>query len=146
MCNPFVDPTKVIIIYKGFVWILVVIHCVATTVILLVNITLVRNLKRSQKHMRKSNLENLKTNLVIQLFIMTTSNFLCWIPADVIFILTMFFPKYPLNLIKWPIVSILPINSIVYPVVFSTVCIRKTMKSKSKKNKDRRLKILPHIP
>ena len=44
----------------------------------------------------------------------------------------MFFPMYPLNLIKWTIVFVLPINSVVYPVVFNTVCIRKTMNSKSK--------------
>ena len=136
MCIPFVDPTKVIIIHKVFTWVLAASHCVTSTVILLVNITLVRNLKKSQAHMRKSNPKNSKANLIIQLVILTTSNFLCSIPADTIFILTMFFPKYPLNLIKWTIVGIVPINSIVYPVVFSTVCIRKTMKSKSKNYND----------
>ena len=136
MCIPFVDPTKVTIMYKVFAWILAISHCVTTTVILLVHITLVRNLKKSQAHMRKSNSEKLKANLIFQLVVMTTSNFLCWIPADTIFILIMFLPKYPLNIIKWTIVGILPINSIIYPVVFNTVCIRKTMRSKSKNNND----------
>ena len=75
MCIPFADPTKVLIMHTFFIWILVVSHCITLTTILLVHITLVRNLKRSSEHMRKSNLENLKANLVIQLVIMTTSNF-----------------------------------------------------------------------
>ena len=54
----------------------------------------------------------------IQIFIVTVSNILCWIPSGIIYLVALFLKKYPVNLIIWSTIAVTPINSVINPVVF----------------------------
>ena len=64
--------------------------------------------------------------LKYQLTTLTLSVLICWIPADIIYIVTFFLPEYSLELIKWTVIGIAPINSIIYPLVFSILPLKGT--------------------
>ena len=55
---------------------------------------------------------------IVQLFLITLSNILCWFPTNVIYVAAMLMPTYPANIVLWTIITVLPINSIVNPLVF----------------------------
>ena len=73
-----------------------------------------------------------KAVLIVQLIAITLSNILCWFPANVIYVTSMFLRMYPIDLIIWMTVIILPMNSIINPfifiIVFSRVYIMKKVK------------------
>ena len=56
--------------------------------------------------------------LFIQIFLVTVSNILCWMPSGIIYLVALFLKKYPINLIIWSTIAITSINSVINPVVF----------------------------
>ena len=130
LCFPFFDPTRSSLILNIITWFLIICHLCSSVGTLLIHFLLVRNLKISQKKIKKTGTDDSNTLLFLQLAILTLSNFLCWIPADTIYVVTMYLPKYPMEFIMWTSGVILPINSIIYPLIFSVLCIRKIIKAK----------------
>ena len=60
-----------------------------------------------------------------QLIITSTSNIICWFPANVIYLSAMFLSSYSIDLVIWTTVIITPINSIINPSVFIITIIKK---------------------
>ena len=63
--------------------------------------------------------------LIIQLILITTSNILCWFPASCVYISAMFLSTYPIDIVIWTTVIVLPINSIVNPSIFILTNVKK---------------------
>ena len=123
LCLPFVDPKKTRIELKVLTWCLVVSQFLTCFFILFLHVYLVKNLGKSQQFLK--NMQFSDSALVIQLFILTLSNFICWIPSNIIFISTMFLPKYPMSLVTWTVVGVLPLRSIITPSVFIVMSVKK---------------------
>ena len=123
LCLPFVDPIKSRIELKFLTWCLAVSQFLTCFVILFLHIYLVKNLRKS--HQVLKNIQFSESALVIQLIILTLSNFLCWIPCNIIFISTMFLPKYPMSLVTWTVVDVLPLRSSITPLVFIVMSVKK---------------------
>ena len=126
LCLPFVDPTKTRIELKVLTWCLVVSQFLTCFVILFLHVYLVKNLEKSQQFLKfLKNMQFSDSALFIQLFTLTLSNFICWIPSNIIFISTMFLPKYPMSLVSWTVVGVLPLRSIITPSVFIVMSVKK---------------------
>ena len=53
-----------------------------------------------------------------QIFVLVSSNILCWFAGNMIYIAGIFMEKYPIEMMMWTTIVVSPINSIVHPVVF----------------------------
>ena len=124
-CFPFIDHSHSILIITTLVYFIAVSHFLVSISILIINLLLYINLKKPQKIKHKSQTNKSNTFLIMQLAVLMTSNFLCWSSQDIIYLTLMYLRKFSFNLILWTIGTILPINSIVYPIVLISAASRK---------------------
>ena len=128
LCLPFVDPTKSEVELIVITWFVIISQFLTSLVILSLYIVLVKNV---QKCIQKVDSNKFSvSNLIIQLVLSTLSNFLCWIPCHIIFISTMFLPKYPMSLVTWTTVAAMPLRSVTNPAVFIIMSIKNISKCK----------------
>ena len=118
LCLPFVDPTGSIMMIKVIIWGTATSQSITLIILASLNVLLIKKLDESRKYVdRASSKENqdqiLKTHIVISVFI----NFISWFPMNGIFLTLMFLPRYPLGLVAWAVIFILPLNSIITPII-----------------------------
>jgi len=129
LCLPFVDPTNSVMILKILTWFVVLTQTCTSVVILILNYMLVKSLFKSQevrkcsKRFSRSSLQ-----LIVQLMVITTSNIMCWFPANIIYVSAMFMERYPSSLIIWSTIISMPLNSIINPIVFMIIALKKILK------------------
>ena len=89
LCSPFLNPVKTNYIAKSFLWLIVIIQCVAAMSIITLYFYLIRELKKSQEKLKKA-ISQKQSNfaLLFQLIIITVSNLLCWLPSSSIYLMT----------------------------------------------------------
>ena len=126
LCLPFIDPTGKVVVIKVIAWLTATTQIITSIAITFLYIFLVLNLKKTQKEIGKSKAHhNSKFGLVTQLAVTSLAIMICWFPANLIFITTMFIATYPLELITWTVLLILPVNSIINSCIFISTCLRK---------------------
>ena len=96
LCLPFIDPTNLFIMIKVITCIIILTQTVTSIIIATMHIILIYELKQYQKQIIKSKSD---AALVVQLIIITESNFICWFPANGIYVAAMFLSIYPIDLI-----------------------------------------------
>ena len=79
-------------------------------------------------------------NLILQVMVVTSSNLLCWLPSDIIYISSLFQSKYSTDLVIWTTIAVTPINSIINPVVFIVTTIKLSTFRKSNHSANHSLK------
>ncbi len=131
LCLPFVDPENSFVFIEIMIWISVIGQTLTSLVLIVLHVALVHNISQSLKQMRKvKSHEDSMVMLVLQLVTITLSNMLCWFPANGVFLAAMFLSRYPMDLLIWSTVGSMPLNSVINPLIFSVLCIKKMMKSK----------------
>ena len=132
---PFIDPTKKNVIVKIITWCVVFIQLISTFLIVSVHNLLAKKIKYSEssQEMRKS-VVNSEGNylLILQLILITVSNILCCFSASSVYIAAMFLDTYPTNLVTWTIITCLPLNAIIMPLVFITLSVKKLLQNRKK--------------
>ena len=119
LCLPFIDPTHSIFLVKILVWSVICSQYITSILITVSHIILIRKLKKHQEIIRQIKWsKKSKNSLLLQLLVVTFSNVICWFPANIIYIFTIFVPKYPIQLVVWMTVFVVPLNSIINPIVF----------------------------
>ena len=119
ICSPFIDPSNSVILIKIITWNNVLFQFSAMIFIISVYIQLFQTLKKSQEDLHQEMLSKRSNlSLLIQLFIITGSNILCWIPVGCIYLTSMFLDKYPIDMVIWTTIIVTPINSIINPIEF----------------------------
>ena len=132
LCLPFTDPTSSIFTIKVLVWSVIFSQCFTSIVITVFHIILFKILHENQNKLGiKTKKESSHISLLIQLIVVTFSNVLCWFPANTIYIITMVSPVYPIDLVIWMTVFVVPLNSIINPFVFISTNLRKFLKFKT---------------
>ena len=117
LCLPYIDPTQEVLMIKLITWFVVITQLLTSVLILSMHILLVVKLKESEKCIKILKYSYYsKTVLIVQLISITVSNILCWFPANAIFVASMFLSKYPIDLIIWMTVIVLPMNSVINPL------------------------------
>ncbi len=129
-CVPFVDPTKSDNLLATITWLILLFHLAVSLAIIVAHCMLVINLKKSQTNVAKLNTRDSDALLILQLVILSTSNVLCWVSSNSIYVTVMSLSRYPLELIMWAIAGATPLNSIVSPVVFIFTGIRKVLRER----------------
>ena len=119
LCTPFVDSSHSVILIKIIIWCIVVLQVVFLMSINAMHILLISTIKRNQMKI-KTRRSRTKSNvsLMMQLFILSSSNILCWNPSCVIYIVIMFVDRYPIEIVTWTTILIVPINAIINSVCF----------------------------
>ena len=134
LCLPFIDPSDSILPIKILTWFVVTTQSTTSMIIMLMHISIYNHKEQFSKILRKSEVnDNFDAPLIMQLIIITLSNFLSWFPANSIYVLAMFLPSYSIGMVMWTIVFVMPTNCIVIPTVLNIMAVRKWLKSRDEK-------------
>ncbi len=126
ICSPFADPTKSTLMIQVSTWLVGIFQIIGTLFIITIYTSLVKSLKKSQQNIQSSaSRKQSNIYLYTNLLVLSTSCVLCWIPSALIYLVSMFLPQYPLEMVSWATISINTINSIVNPVLFISTPLRR---------------------
>ena len=64
-------------------------------------------------------------HLMVQLVILTSSNIICWIPANIVNLSSLYMETYSTDLLIWTTIIVTPVNSLINPLLFIITTIRK---------------------
>ena len=132
LCLPFIDPTNSVFTIRILVWSVICSQCITSLIITVFHIVLFKRFNKTQGKLGKNTKkESSKISPLLQLIVVTFSNVLCWFPANTIYIITMVSPEYPIDLVIWMTVFVVPLNSIINPFVFISTNLRKILKFKT---------------
>ena len=130
LCSPFVDPNNNVILIRSITWFTIILQLLSVASIITIYTILFQKLFKSQKRIEISKLSKKKSNfaLLVHIFVVTSSNVICWIPSGIIYLSSMFKDEYPIEMIIWTTISCTTINSAINPVVFIITYFRKEKK------------------
>ncbi len=136
LCLIFIDPTNSKILSKVTTLIAALYQFFILAGIAVTYCRLLQELQKSTSIRKSESSTKNNKSLILQLVIITTSNVLCWIPMNVIYFVCMALSRYPYEMVMWSAVSVTPINSVVFPVVFIGTSLKSVWK-KRKLEKER---------
>ncbi len=126
LCLPFVDPTNSLGLIKAIVWFTLISQTVTSGAIIVMHTILVKEVKKISTTVAGCrNKQESNVALVCQLIIITASNILCWLPTNIVFLVSMFLIRYPIDLVVWTTAAVLPLNACINPTVFVVASLRK---------------------
>ena len=126
LCLPFIDPSNSQWFIKLITTVTVVIQVSSTVIIVTVYFSFIKLLNKGLKYFQHNIFrQRTKVSVVIQLLIVTASNVACWIPANIIYLISLYMSKYSKELMVWTTIAITPINSVINPFLFIVTTIRK---------------------
>ena len=130
LCLPFFDPTNSILTIKVSVWSVVICsQCLTSIVITVSHLILIKRFNENIDKLRRNTMTKSSNILLLtQLFAVTFFNVFCWLTANIIYVITMIIPTYSIDLIIWMIVFVVPLNSLINPVVFILSYLRKVQR------------------
>ena len=117
LCLPFVDPSNSKTLIRALTWYIVISQTLSSIIITTMYILLYQMIRKSKKAV-STNKSKSHFTMIIQLVLITASNILCWFPTNIIYVAAMLMSTYPIDIVLWTIITVLPCNSIVNPLVF----------------------------
>ena len=85
----------------------------------------VKGMHDSEQHLNiKSAKKKSYSVIIIQIIVFATSNIICWLTAGVIYITCMFLEQYSIEMVIWVVAAISPINSLINPIMFTSMLFR----------------------
>ena len=130
------DPTGSINEIKIITLFVTFLQLVSILFIILMNVILIRHL-RNPKINAVSASRRVNKFVLLQVIIVTGSNILCWLPSSCIFLVSLFLSSYTIHLLFWNTIAIMPINSILNPLIFLLISLRTQNVHKGKNSKPR---------
>ena len=123
LCSPFIDPSHSSISINIITWVVIITQSISSVLIGLMHILLVKKVNKSKRSLKieKSYVEN---RMMYQLILTSTTNILCWIPANGIYLSAIFLSVYPINLVIWATVVVMPINSVINPFLIIMIYLK----------------------
>ena len=124
LCFPFIDPTNSVNILHNITYLICISQLVCLLIICIQNTVLFKVFQHSEQTTNKSFSDMaLKRTLVMG----TGSVVFCFFPTSILYIAFLMLPKYPINLISWTVVVIVPITALVYPSFFIAMNLKKVV-------------------
>ena len=124
LCSPFIDPTDSIVSTKITIFSVAISQAVALILISITYFQLLKYLKEYYQRNITSSKDAISKSMILQLIIIIASNLVCWIPSSIIYLSTLFLSQYSADLLMWTTIAIVPINSIINPILFLVVSTR----------------------
>ncbi len=103
--------------------------------ILAAHVSLVKEKQRSNAAFRKPKQSSSDRTFLVNLTVLTSLYFLSWLPANIVYIVAHFLPQYPTDMVRWPVVVVTSVNSLVTPWIFTGTMIKSSLKEKKKSTK-----------
>ncbi len=125
-CSPLVDPLSQVLAIKCLLWFTTFWQLFSALFITIIHIKLYFELEASRKKVEFLSMQ-IKSDvaLISQLIAVTLSTLFCWIPSSVIYVVAMVAQSYPIEMVLWATLIISPLNSLLNPVIFLTVTLRR---------------------
>ena len=131
------DPTGSSDVIKFITWFVIILNSVMPCATTSMHCLLYHMIKKSRKVVEKSkSKDDSIRGLICQLIVSDICYFLCWYPAAIIYLLSMFLSVYPAEVASWLVVVVIPINSLTGPSIFLVI----TMKRFCQKTKENNLR------
>ena len=117
LCNVFYDTTGetlsniLVILLAGA-------QSTVTITIFVLYLFLIINVRRVSGVLSSTNVFKTK-DVVFQILLLTGSKILCWIPSAIIYLLSFYLKNYPKKLMTLTTILIIPINSIINPILIA---------------------------
>ena len=127
LCLPFVDPCSSSTVTKVVSWVVIVSQSICAVSNTVMHISLVNEVNKSKIIIRKQKSDS-TTKMMSQLILTSISNILCWFPTNTIYLCAMYLSTYPINLVIWATVVVMPINSVINPCVFLFTNVKDTFR------------------
>ena len=129
LCSPLVDPTNLVTAIKTLTLLVAAVQFAAIAFITVVNFSVIVHLEKTQEFVKGSSFtkhrkSNLLVKVTMKVMIGVVSCISCWVPSGVIFLTAVFSSHYPMALLVWTTVTVVPINSIVNPTVFVAAAVK----------------------
>ncbi len=132
VCSPFADPTKSAIVITFIVVFTTVTQCISGIVIAVLHILLVCKLRITQQAVARSfSIRN--AGLITQVSLLSSSFILCWYSTNAVNLTMLFSERFPLELIDWTSVLVMPLYSILTSVILNGNLAKKQCESTQKK-------------
>ncbi len=129
-CTPNKDPTNSITIVYYATWILGFHQVFTAVIICLCHFILTRKILESAKvTMPGGGAKSVSSSLFVQLIVISLSDVFSWLPPNIIFILTLYLPRYPPTLIPWSFVVLCSLNKVITPAVFIAASLKSIYRS-----------------
>ncbi len=119
LCSPFYDPTNTSVFLKVLTWSVYVAFISGIVVFYICSSNMVAALRMSQEQVR-STLAHTTTyrSILVQISILAISNFMCWGSTSVILAVSVLVNNFPVLVMFWTTIVLIPMSSIVNPCVF----------------------------
>ncbi len=132
-CFPFIDPTQTILFSAIFSIIFAIFLTACAGSILVIYASLIISLTKTQKSVKSAvSRHQTNRNIYLQIIVLVTSYFLCWIPSGAVFTSLIFVERYPVTLPMWIVVVLSPTNSLMFSTVLNVGALRKFSDHKGK--------------
>ncbi len=130
-CTPFVDLVGSLAVVKYSVLLQAVIKIPSVVFIFSLYILVVKTILNQQKLLQDSISRKASNfSMFLQIFVLNSSNILCWVPSSIVFLQSIFSPSQSIDIILWTTIIVTPLNSVVNPVVFSATTMKKFITTK----------------
>ena len=120
LCLPFLDPYDTVFeiqIFTGIVTIWQILVFIFITTVYSILVTALKKMEKNDFLETK----RIDQHVIFKLVLVTILNIMGWIPSSVIFITLLKLPTYPITLPYWVTVAIVPLNSIINPLLLQLV-------------------------
>ena len=119
ICFPFIDPSSSIPLSKVIACFVIILQSLATLFTPLCYLMLILELLKSQGNVlfNTFNVQS-KALLFVHLIVIVLPSMLSWTASSAIYLATMLGGRYPIDIIAWTVVAVIPVNSIVNSIVF----------------------------
>ena len=119
LCLPFVDPTGRVSLIIIISWLVILSQSLASVAMVTMHVIIVKTVNESKMLMGSTKCsQTTNVTLILQLIMQSLSNILCWFPTNAVYVAAMLLTTYPLELVLWTTVVVLPLNSVINPSAF----------------------------
>ncbi len=120
LCSPFVDPTNSVVLFQVTIWGMVFLQAMSISFIVVVYGKLVKAMETSMEILKgQVSKQHSQRAIIVQLVTVTLTNVLCWVPSSAVHLTSLLLKKYPIDMVIWTTIIVMPFNSIVNPIVFT---------------------------
>ncbi len=135
LCLPYADPSNSVMLLRIITVVITTAQFLCVVAMSILHGLLVKHLIASQLAVRALKVGDVSNVPVfVQLLTISISTAVSWTSTNIIFCVTIFLSRFPVELVTWTTIATMPMNSYIYPVVFLILAIRKKMMLKDQWN------------
>ena len=127
MCLPFIDPTDTFRFIKFITLITSILQLCTSGVISMIYFFLIKVISKSSQYSHRNMSQDISIFYpIVQLELLTSSNIVCWVPANIVYLSSLYMERYSIDLLIWKTIIVTPVKSLINPLLFIITTIKKT--------------------